>query len=224
MSTIGLGASANSAPYRLPLQVRDMGLRDYESVWRDMQAFTTARQRDDRDQLWLVQHPPVFTLGLNGKLDNVLDAGDIAVIRVDRGGQVTYHGPGQIVVYLLLDLNRRHLGVRQLVNHIEQSVIDVLRSYGICANARRDAPGVYVGGAKIAALGLRVRRGCCYHGLALNVDMDLGPFARINPCGYADMPVTQLSDLGGPTELARVGADLVDSIGAQLDYAPEDKI
>jgi lipoyl(octanoyl) transferase len=200
------------------MQLRRLGHRNYEPVWRDMQAFTAARQPDDPDQLWLVEHPPVYTLGLNGKLDHLLAPGDVPVLRVDRGGQITYHGPGQVVAYLLLDLQRRRLGVRDLVSLIEQSVIDLLRGYDIIAESRRDAPGVYVDGAKIAALGLRVRHGCCYHGLALNVDMDLEPFAGINPCGYAGMQVTQLSALGGPGDLEQVGDTLADHLAARLGY------
>jgi lipoyl(octanoyl) transferase len=174
-----------------------------------MQRFTEERTADTPDELWLVEHPPVFTLGLNGKAEHLLNPGAIDVIQVDRGGQVTYHGPGQVVLYLLVDLRRRGLGVRALVHRMEQAVIALLAGYGIPARARLDAPGVYVDGAKIASLGLRVRRGCSYHGLALNVDMDLEPFSRINPCGYPGLAVTQLRDLGVTDDLATTGEKLL---------------
>ena len=161
-----------------------------------MQAFTDTRTAESADELWLLQHPSVFTLGRNGKTEHLHHTGDIPVIHVDRGGQVTYHGPGQLVAYLLLDLKRRRLGIQSLVRVLEQSVIHLLADYSIRAVRRDKAPGVYVDGRKIAALGLRVRRGCSYHGLSLNVDMDLSPFSRINPCGFADLEVTQLADLG----------------------------
>jgi len=177
------------------LVIRQLGQQDYLSVWRSMQQFTELRQPDTPDEIWLLEHPPVFTLGRAGKAEHLLNPGNIPVLHIDRGGQVTYHGPGQLVVYCLLDLKRLGLGVRQLVDHIEQAVIAMLAHYQISAYARRDAPGVYVETAKIAALGLRIRRGGSYHGMSLNVDMDLEPFTRINPCGYADLPVTQLSDL-----------------------------
>ncbi len=160
-----------------------------------MQAFTHERDETTPDELWFLQHPPVYTLGKNGKPAHVLDAGDIPVINIDRGGQVTYHGPGQLVVYTLLDLKRLKLGIREMVSLLEDSVIDLLAQYRIKAESRRDAPGVYVNNAKIAALGLRVRKGCCFHGLALNVAMELEPFSRINPCGFENLPVTQVSDL-----------------------------
>lgn len=176
--------------------VEYLGRRQYANVWGAMRKFTDRRGEATPDELWLVEHPPVFTLGQAGKPEHVLDPGSIPVLHVDRGGQVTYHGPGQIVAYLLLDLRRRGYGVRELVSRIEDSVIALLADEGIEARARADAPGVYVDGAKVAALGLRVRRGCTYHGLALNVDMDLEPFQRINPCGYAGLETTQLRDLG----------------------------
>jgi lipoyl(octanoyl) transferase len=179
------------------LSVRERGLADYAAIWREMQAYTDTRTEETADELWLLQHPPVFTLGRNGKTEHLLRrTGDIPVIHVDRGGQVTYHGPGQLVAYLLLDLKRRRLGIQPLVRLLEQSVIDLLADYSIRAGRRDKAPGVYVDGRKIAALGLRVRRGCCYHGLSLNVDMDLAPFSMINPCGYAGLEVTQLVELG----------------------------
>ncbi len=172
------------------------GRVDYTRTWNHMRAFTTARGVETPDELWFLEHPPVYTLGRNAAPAHLLDPGGIPVLRVDRGGQVTYHGPGQLVVYTLLDLHRLGLGVRAVVSALEGAVIDLLAERGITGRARPDAPGVYVDGAKIAALGLRVRRGCSYHGLALNVDMDLGPFAGIDPCGYRGLPVTQLRDLG----------------------------
>lgn len=190
------------------LTVRRLGVRDYQPVWHAMQEYTERRDADSGDELWLVEHPPVFTVGLNGKPEHLLAPGDIPVVHIDRGGQVTYHGPGQLVIYPLLDLRRLKLGVRHLVTSLEQAVIDLLADYGITAVGRRDAPGVYVDGAKIAALGLRVRRGCSYHGLSLNVAMDLEPFARINPCGYPDLRVTQLSALAGPVEMTAVAQGL----------------
>lgn len=176
--------------------VRHLGRRDYPPILEAMQRFTAGRDENTPDELWIVEHPPVFTLGQAGKREHLLNPGEIPVIQVDRGGQVTYHGPGQVVIYLLLDLRRRGLGVRELVTRMEQAVIDLLAEEGIAARARADAPGVYVGDAKIAALGLRVKRGRSYHGLALNVAMDLEPFTRINPCGYAGLATTQLADLG----------------------------
>ena len=200
------------------LIVRRLGRQDYEPVWRAMQAYTDTRTAESPDKLWLLQHPPVFTQGLNGRPEHLLDPGAIPVIQVDRGGQVTYHGPGQVVAYVLLDLKRRGLGVRELVTTLEQSVIDLLAEYGIAAQARRDAPGVYVAGRKIASLGLRVRRGCSYHGLSLNVAMDLAPFRRINPCGYQGLEVTQLAELGGPTDTAAVEEALLSHLVRLLGY------
>jgi lipoyl(octanoyl) transferase len=191
------------------MRVRRLGRRDYEPVWREMQAFTDARTSSTADEAWLVEHAPVFTQGLNGRAEHLLAPGHIPVVAVDRGGQVTYHGPGQAVLYLLIDLRRRGLGVRHLVNAMENAVISLLAEHHIPAQARSDAPGVYVHGAKVASLGLRVRRGCSYHGLALNVDMDLAPFARINPCGYAGMPVTDLRRLGVPLSVEQAGTALL---------------
>lgn len=188
------------------MQVRHLGRADYEPTWRAMQDFTAARDASTPDELWFLEHPPVFTLGLNAKPEHLLNPGDIPVMQIDRGGQVTYHGPGQLVAYVLLDIARRHLGVQRLVQLMEQAVIDLLAEHGVNAEGRRDAPGVYVEGAKIAALGLRVKRGRTYHGLALNVAMDLEPFGRINPCGYPGMRVTQLSDLGISLSLDTVAA------------------
>lgn len=189
--------------------VRKLGMADYVPAWRAMQAFTAQRNASTTDEIWLLQHPPVYTLGLAGKAQHLLRADTgIAVVKIDRGGQITYHGPGQLVVYLLLDMKRRNLGVRALVRKMEAAVIDLLDGYGISARYRADAPGVYVQDAKIAALGLRIRRGCCYHGLALNIDMDLTPFQSINPCGYAGLAVTQLRDLGVSAALDSVSEKL----------------
>ena len=200
----------------MPLIVRELGLQPYEQVWQDMQLFTDQRSETTADELWLLQHSQVYTLGKNGKPDHILDAQDIPVIKSDRGGQVTYHGPGQVIVYTLLDLNRRHIGVRELVTRIENSVIDLLEDYDIRANARKDAPGVYVDDRKIAALGLRVRKGCSFHGLALNVDMDLEPFSRINPCGYQGLEVTQLSELADVADFNEVEKRLLSHLQHQL--------
>ncbi|HEY2347197.1 MAG TPA: lipoyl(octanoyl) transferase LipB [Xanthomonadaceae bacterium] len=201
--------------------VRDLGRRAYTPVWRAMQAFTDARGDDTTDELWLVEHDPVFTLGQAGKPEHVLAPGDIPVLRVDRGGQVTYHGPGQIVAYPLVDLRRLKLGVRELVERIEQSVIDVLADWNIVGERLQGAPGVYVAGAKVAALGLRVRRGCSFHGLAFNVAMDLEPFHRINPCGYQGLQVTSVLDLGGSSEPSALVPALVASLSEQLGLHPQ---
>jgi lipoyl(octanoyl) transferase len=176
--------------------VRQLGQVEYEPTWRAMQAFTAARTEITPDELWLLQHPPVYTLGQAGRPEHLIAPTDIPVVAIDRGGQITYHGPGQLVVYVLVDLRRRGYGIRELVARMEQAVIDLLATQGVAATRLPGAPGVYVDGAKIAALGLRVRQGCTYHGLALNLDMDLTPFAAINPCGYAGMRVTQCRDLG----------------------------
>ena len=187
------------------LLIRRPGRVDYRQAWQDMQAFTDTRNADTPDELWLLEHPPVYTLGRNGKDEHLIDPGEIPVIRVDRGGQVTYHGPGQLVAYTLVDIRRRHLGVQSLVHSLEQAVIDLLADHGVSATRRAKAPGVYVDDRKVAALGLRVRRGCTFHGLALNVDMDLAPFSRINPCGYEGLEVTQLRDLGIDLDVAQAG-------------------
>lgn len=173
-----------------------MGLVEYEPTWQAMKDFTAQRSADTRDEIWLVQHPPVYTQGQAGKPEHLLRTNDIPVVKIDRGGQITYHGPGQIIAYLLLDLRRWKLNVRELVRLMEQAVIDLLATYGVAAQGREDAPGVYVDDAKIAALGLKIKHGCCYHGIALNVDMNLSPFANINPCGYSGLRVTQARDLG----------------------------
>jgi lipoyl(octanoyl) transferase len=195
---------------------RDLGRQPYTPVWRAMQRFTDARGDDTPDELWTVEHDPVFTLGQAGKPEHVLAPGDIPVLQVDRGGQVTYHGPGQLVVYPLLDLKRLKLGVREYVQGIEQVVIDTLGEWNIGAARRDGAPGVYVNGAKVAALGIRVRRGCSFHGLAFNVAMDLEPFHRINPCGFQGLQVTSLRDLGGPSSLDAVKPVLLDRLAAQF--------
>ncbi|HET7844699.1 MAG TPA: lipoyl(octanoyl) transferase LipB [Xanthomonadales bacterium] len=202
------------------LHVRELGRRDYEPVWRAMQAFTDARDGDTPDELWLVEHEPVFTLGQAGKLEHVLAPGAIPVVPVDRGGQVTYHGPGQLVAYPLLDLRRLGIGVRELVHRIEQSVIDTLATWDIAAQRREGAPGIYVGEAKVMALGLRVRRGCSFHGLAFNVAMDLAPFSRINPCGFRGLAVTQVLDCGGPGTPAEVAQVLVPALAARFGLRP----
>lgn len=180
----------------MSLRVRHMGLTDYVDIWRAMQVFTQRRNAESEDEVWLLQHLPVYTLGLNVKPENLPQDGTVPIVKTDRGGQITYHGPGQIIAYVLLDLLRLRIGVRGLVKRLEESVIDLLEAYQINAETRIGAPGVYVNGAKVAALGLRVRKGCCYHGLALNVDMDLRPFRTIKPCGYPGLRVTQLRDLG----------------------------
>ena len=192
-----------------PLQVRDLGLVDYQPTLEAMRRFTAERDASSADEIWLLQHPRVFTQGQAGKAEHVLAAGDIPIVQVERGGQVTYHGPGQLVAYLLLDIRRRGLGVRELVSLMEQALVDLLADYGISAAPRADAPGVYVDAAKIASLGLRIRRGCSFHGLALNVDMDLEPFRRINPCGYAGLQMTQMRDLlSEPPAISEVAARL----------------
>ncbi|OED43647.1 octanoyltransferase [Chromatiales bacterium (ex Bugula neritina AB1)] len=188
--------------------VRELGLQSYAPVIDKMHHFTDTRVQTTPDELWVLQHTPVYTLGQAGDSKHVLAAGSIPVVSSDRGGQVTYHGPGQLVIYTLLDLRRRDLGVRSLVELLENTVIELLGRYNIESGSRRDAPGVYVNGSKIAALGLRVRRGCAFHGVSLNVDMDLEPFQRINPCGYTDLAVTQMSDHGVSSGIARVGEEL----------------
>ncbi|MFP6849910.1 MAG: lipoyl(octanoyl) transferase LipB [Pseudomonas sp.] len=206
----------------LPLGFRELGQVDYEPTWHAMQRFTDARDATTPDEIWLLEHAPVFTQGQAGKAEHVLFPGDIPVVQVDRGGQVTYHGPGQLVAYLLLDVRRSGVGVRELVSRMERSLIELLASYGVSAAAKPDAPGVYVDGAKIASLGLRIRNGRSFHGLALNVDMDLQPFRRINPCGYAGMAMTQLADqLGEPVALAEVSARLREQLVKHLDYAQQ---
>ncbi|XNS78926.1 lipoyl(octanoyl) transferase LipB [Vibrio cyclitrophicus] len=200
------------------LIVKKLGRQDYEPVWKAMHKFTDERTEEDVDQIWLVEHSPVFTQGQAGKAEHVLNAGDIPVIQSDRGGQVTYHGPGQLVAYFLINIRRKKFGVRDLVTHIENLVINTLKAYNIDSSARPDAPGVYVDGKKICSLGLRIRRGCSFHGLALNVDMDLSPFLRINPCGYQGMEMAQVSQLGGPSELENVEQQLIQELVELLGY------
>jgi lipoyl(octanoyl) transferase len=183
------------------LIVRPLEHRDYLSCWRAMQGFTEARSANTADEIWLIEHPPVYTLGQAGKMEHVLNPGNIPLVPVDRGGQVTYHGPGQLMVYTLIDIRRRGMGVRELVSQLEQIIVALLADYGIAAIAKRDAPGVYVDEAKICSLGLRIKRGCSYHGLALNVNMDLAPFKGINPCGYANLAITDIATQGGPKTL-----------------------
>jgi len=178
------------------IAIRSMGVQDYEPVWHAMQAFTDARNADTPDEIWFTEHSPVFTLGVNASRDHLLAPGDIPVVQIDRGGQVTYHGPGQLMIYPLLDLKRSGTGVRALVTALEQSVVDLAAEFDLEAASRADAPGVYVAGRKLASVGLRIRRGACYHGMALNIDVDLEPFSRINTCGFRDLEVTDLRKLG----------------------------
>ena len=208
----------NSHP---PLHIRALGLVEYEPTWRAMQRFTAARTRDTADEIWLVQHPPTYTQGQAGKPEHLLNPTAIPVVKIDRGGQITYHGPGQIVAYLLLDLRRWKLNVRELVRLMEQAVIDLLGEYGVAAQGREDAPGVYVNDAKIASLGLKIKNGCCYHGLALNVDMNLTPFNHINPCGYQGLRVTQCVALGITVGLEELQAQLAQNLihGLQRHWA-----
>lgn len=232
-------SALEASPRRMshPLQVRYLGSEldagqlsspwpelDYLPIWESMRSFTAARTEDTPDEIWLLSHKPVFTQGQAGKAEHVLLPGDIPVVQIDRGGQVTYHGPGQLVAYLLVDVRRSAIGVRELVEQIELSVIDVLQGYAVQAQSQRKAPGVYVNGAKIAALGLRIRKGCSYHGLSFNIDMDLAPFARINPCGYAGLEVTQLRDqISTPLNRAALMRDaaqrLVEVLYKRLGYS-----
>jgi lipoyl(octanoyl) transferase len=210
-----MSASAPDSPL-----LKYLGNVAYEPAWRAMQRFTDERDASTRDEIWFLEHPPVFTLGMNGKPEHVLAAGDIPVVQIDRGGQVTYHGPGQLVVYPLIDLRRHKLGVRELVMALETAVIDTAAHWGIDAIAKREAPGVYVGGRKLASVGLRIRRGCSYHGLAFNVAMNLEPFQRINPCGYQGLEVTDLAGLGvrhSVSDVAKVMAPkLLTALGLPL--------
>ncbi len=199
------------------LVVKRLGRVDYAPAFRAMQDFTAVRTPETPDELWIVEHPPVYTLGQAGKPEHILNDVGIPVIKIDRGGQVTYHGPGQVVIYLLLDLQRLKLKVRELVTAIEQAIVDALADCGIAAERRTGAPGVYVGDAKIAALGLKIRNGCSYHGLSLNVDMDLSPFATINPCGYAGLRVTQTSELGISLTVSEAGELLCRHLRQKLD-------
>lgn len=235
----GADLSGSDAVIGTKLLVRDLGRMPYEPVWRAMQRFTDERTGSIHDEIWLVEHDPVFTQGQAGKAEHILAPGDIPVVQVDRGGQVTYHGPGQLVVYFLIDLRRKKMGVRQLVTAIENAVVELLAGYGIQSAPRADAPGVYVGEDKICSLGLRIRKGCSFHGLALNVNMDTSPFKRINPCGYAGMQVTQIADRHRASGdeindqmdeqvpgMQQIAKDIIDAIIHSLNYEqwqPADK-
>jgi len=209
-------ARASAAP---PVRVRHLGLVEYEPTWRAMQRFTDARDAASADEVWFLEHPPVFTLGMAGRREHLLAPGEIPVVATDRGGQVTYHGPGQLVVYTLVDLRRAGLGVRDLVTALERAVIAYVGTLGIDARCRREAPGVYVDGRKLASVGIRVRRGASYHGLALNVNLDLEPFRRINPCGFAGLEMTQLAALGGPADVQQVALEFAPLLLARLQRA-----
>lgn len=201
----------------IPLETRELGRTDYSDTWRAMQAFNAARSADTPDELWITEHPPVYTLGLNKRDVQPPLRQDIPLVETDRGGKITYHGPGQLIVYFLIDLKRRDLSIRPLVSLMENVVMALLGQYGIAAAARADAPGVYVENRKIASLGLRVRNGCCYHGLSLNIDMDLSPFDAIDPCGYRGLEVTQTRDLGIPADMATLSAQLKTLLLNQLN-------
>lgn len=198
------------------LVIREFGLQPYEPVWHAMQEFTNMRDKSTPDEIWFTEHEKVFTLGLNTAPEHLLDTGDIPVVQIDRGGQVTYHGPGQLMIYPLIDLRRAGLGVRDLVTALEQSVVDLATEYDIDAASRRDAPGVYVDGVKLASVGLRIRRGCSFHGMALNVDTDLEPFSRINPCGFKGLEVTSFARLGAESNLNAVRDRLLPHLAAHL--------
>lgn len=195
-----------------PLIVRQLGLQEYLPIWHRMQAFTDCRDESVADEIWLVEHKPVFTQGQAGKDEHLLTTSQIPVVKVDRGGQITYHGPGQQMMYILLNIKRLKLGVRQLVTALEQSIVALLNNYAINAYAKADAPGVYVEEKKVCSVGLRIRKGCSFHGLALNVNMDLSPFQQINPCGYAGLKMVDCARLGGPTSLVQAGTEIVDHI------------
>ncbi|NTS78110.1 lipoyl(octanoyl) transferase LipB [Catenovulum sp. SM1970] len=204
--------------------VRDLGRQPYEPIWQAMQDFTANRQDDAKDEIWFVEHDPVFTQGQAGKSEHVLFPGDIPVVQVDRGGQVTYHGPGQLVAYVLINIRRKKISVRDLVSAIENAIVAVLKDHKIDAYPKADAPGVYVDDKKIASLGLRIRRGCSFHGLALNVNMDLAPFGRINPCGYQGLEMTQCAILGGPDNLAQAKAELLTHLKEILAYSQHTEV
>jgi lipoyl(octanoyl) transferase len=201
-----------------PLRLHYLGLRNYESTWQAMRDFTDLRDDATLDELWLLEHYPVYTLGLNGDIRHLIKATELPVVQTDRGGQITWHGPGQLIAYPLIDLRRKQLGIRALVTALENSVIGLLKQYGIAAEARREAPGVYVAGRKIASVGLRVRRSCSYHGLSLNVNPDLSAFAAINPCGYAGLEVTSLAELGIEARPQDVAAPLAVEIMQRLSF------
>ncbi|WP_027159729.1 lipoyl(octanoyl) transferase LipB [Methylobacter luteus] len=196
----------------MQIMIRNLGLQHYETTWQAMQQFTLERTEETVDEIWIVEHFPVYTLGLNGKPEHLLDAGAIPVIRSDRGGQVTYHGPGQLVIYTLLDIKRLKIGVRQLVTILEQAMISALAGYGITALARTEAPGVYVDGKKIGSIGMRIKKNCSYHGLSFNNQMDLSPFDSINTCGYPELEVTQLADLGVAVKNSELALPVIQAI------------
>lgn len=203
----------------MSLIIQQFALRDYHETWQAMRHYTDERTIDSPDQLWLLEHPSVYTLGQNGKMEHILTAGNVPVVNTDRGGQVTYHGPGQLVAYVLIDIKRKHWGVRHLVSTLENSIIKLLQEhYQIAAKARCDAPGVYVGDAKIASLGLRIRRGCSYHGLSFNIAMDTEPFSRINPCGFQNLPIIQLADLVPNVDITLVRQQLSEQLRYDLEY------
>ncbi len=202
-----------------PLIIRNKGLCAYAETYAAMVAFTDNRDIESNDEIWFLEHPPVYTLGLSGQQKHIIDTGDIPVVKTDRGGQVTYHGPGQLMVYLLLNINRKSIGVREFVNKLEQSVIEMLAGYGIEGERRENAPGVYVNHKKISALGIRVRRGCSYHGLSINVDMELSPYKGINACGYKDLEMTQIKTFDIHNDLTQVAKDLLPCLLKQLDYS-----
>ncbi len=204
------------------LIVRQLGRQPYLPIWQAMQTFTNERDDNQIDEIWLVEHDPVFTQGQAGKAEHVLLPGDIPVVQVDRGGQVTYHGPGQQMMYILLDIRRLKIGVRTLVTALEECVVNSLKSYGIDAYPKADAPGVYVDGKKICSIGLRIRRGCSFHGLALNVNMDLSPFQRINPCGYAGLEMVDCAQLDGPENLSIAGKEVVEQFCALLGISSKE--
>lgn len=199
------------------LIVRPLQQGDYNTIAQAMRFFTDKRNPKTPDEIWFVEHPPVYTLGQAGKLEHILNPGNIPIEKSDRGGQVTYHGPGQLVIYPLLNLRRLNLGVRELVTLLETTIINLLSTYDIVAEARREAPGVYVNSAKIASIGLRIRRSYCYHGVAFNIAMDLNPFTGINPCGMSQLAITQLSDLGGPSDLTRVANDFIKQFKQEIE-------
>jgi lipoyl(octanoyl) transferase len=209
----------------MELIVRTLGLQDYVETWQAMKHFVDNRKDDALDEIWLLEHPPVYTQGLNGRAEHIIDAGGIAVVASDRGGQVTYHGPGQLIVYTMIDLQRKRLGVRSLVGALEAATVGVMKQYGLTAESRRNAPGVYIDDAKIASIGLRIRRGCSYHGLSINVGMDLSPFSGIDPCGFCGLRMIQMSDLVGPIAVHEVSIPLIGQLMEVLDYtelaAPE---
>ena len=210
-----------ASPKKTSPTLKYLGQVDYEPTWRQMQKITDVRDENTPDEIWFLQHPPVFTLGMNASTEHLLAPGTIPVVPIDRGGQVTYHGPGQLVVYPLIDLRRAGLGVRDMVTALERSVVDSAAEYGIEAYPRADAPGVYVDSMKLASVGLRVRRGCSYHGLAFNLDMDLEPFSRINPCGYQGLKITQLSELGGPSDVEFMARVLAPHLLRHLGFTPD---